>query len=119
MFLGDFKKENVPALGFRISVVDDRGKELARAYLYVMKNDLHGDPFGFIEDVFVYEFARGHGVSKKLLSYVIEVAKQEGCYKLVANSRITRPIVHKIYEDLGFSRHGYEFVLRWDLDILK
>ena len=45
--------------GFRFAVHDDTdGREVGRAFLYVLRNDLHPEPFGFVEDVFVDASAR-------------------------------------------------------------
>ena len=38
------------ACGIRFSIRSD-AEEVARAYLYVMHNDLHDAPFGLLEDV--------------------------------------------------------------------
>ena len=40
--------------GIRVRI-EDKGKDIAHAYVYILKNDLHERPFGFIEDVFVSE----------------------------------------------------------------
>ncbi|HEY3517041.1 MAG TPA: hypothetical protein VGL98_08330 [Gammaproteobacteria bacterium] len=39
-------REERPARGIRFSIAGPEG-EVARAYLYVMTNDLHAAPFGF------------------------------------------------------------------------
>lgn len=85
------------------------GKEVARAFLYIMHNELHKEPFGFMEDVFVDESLRGQGIGTKLVNKVITKAKELGCYKLVATSRHERENVHKLYEKLGFKNFGIEF----------
>ena len=41
---------------------EEGGKILGWAYLYIMFNDLHKEPFGFLENVFVEESKRGKGV---------------------------------------------------------
>ena len=89
--------------------VEKEGKEVARAYLYVLNNDLHDQPFGFMEDVYVSEELRGQGVGSQLVNTVIAEAEQRGCYKLVCTSRYAKEGVHKLYEKLGFSDHGKEF----------
>lgn len=101
-------RRNVSARGIRFSVVED-GVEVARAYLYVMNNDLHEVPFGLMEDVFVDESQRGEGLGTLLVNEVVAAAKENGCYKLVATSRDSRPKVHELYRRLGFSDHGREF----------
>ncbi|MEM7406970.1 MAG: GNAT family N-acetyltransferase [Pseudomonadota bacterium] len=98
----------VVAEGLRFSVSRD-GAEVGRAYLYLMMNDLHEEPFGFLEDVFVEESARGDGVGKQLVNEVIAAARTNGCYKLIATSRDARPRVHALYVQLGFADYGREF----------
>jgi GNAT superfamily N-acetyltransferase len=101
-------REDRPARGIRFSVADD-GREIARAYLYVLSNDLHAAPFGLLEDVFVDESQRGGGVGTALVKEIIAAARELGCYKLIATSRTSRPKVHELYERLGFEKHGVEF----------
>jgi GNAT superfamily N-acetyltransferase len=97
---------------FRLSV-EREGKEVGRAYLYLIRNDLREAPYGFMEDVFVDESCRGQGIGTELTNAVVTKAKEVGCYKLLATSRTTRPEVHALYEKLGFIKWGFEF--RMDL----
>lgn len=94
--------------GIRIAIRQD-GRELGRAYLYILRNELHDKPFGFMEDVFVDEEARGQGIGTLLVREVISQARLSGCYKLIATSRHSRKGVHKFYRRLGFSEWGAEF----------
>jgi len=98
----------INADGIRLSQTV-QGKEVGRAYLYVLRNDLHTQPFGFMEDVFVDDQHRGNGYGEALVKRVIAEAKRRGCYKLVATSRYARPRVHALYAKLGFADHGKEF----------
>ncbi|WP_249369183.1 GNAT family N-acetyltransferase [Acaryochloris marina] len=104
----DFERRNIEAKGIRISVTDN-GVEVGRAYIYLMCNDLHDQPFGLMEDVYVDESCRGNGIGSELVKQVIELAKEANCYKLIATSRISRPHVHDLYQRLGFTQHGVEF----------
>jgi GNAT superfamily N-acetyltransferase len=106
----DIAREERPARGIRFSIANEHG-EVARAYLYVMTNDLHDAPFGLLEDVFVAESERGSGLGTALVNEVIAAAREAGCYKLVATSRASRPKVHELYERLGFANYGIEFRL--------
>lgn len=87
----------------------ENGKQIGRLFLYVLKNDLHKEPFGFLEDVFVEEEYRKHGIGSQLVQKAIAEAKTIGCYKLIGNSRMASDKVHAFYERLGFKKHGYEF----------
>jgi GNAT superfamily N-acetyltransferase len=104
----DVIRQDQAAVGIRFSVSSD-GAEVAHAYLYLMHNDLHQEPFGLMEDVFVEESQRGDGLGTKLVNEVVAAAKENGCYKLIATSRDSRPKVHDLYRRLGFSDHGREF----------
>lgn len=101
-------KKTVEASGIKFFIESD-GKEVARAFLYIMRNDLKKEPFGFLEDLFVDEQLRGQGIGTELLNMVVTEAKNIGCYKLVATSRHERENVHKMYEKVGFKNFGIEF----------
>ena len=93
------------------SSIDKEGTEIARAYLYILTNDLHDAPFGFIEDVYVNSAHRGTGAGRELLNAVLTRAQAEKCYKLIATSRNdgTKQSVHDWYTRLGFRNYGIEF----------
>ncbi|MDD5177925.1 MAG: GNAT family N-acetyltransferase [Candidatus Nanoarchaeia archaeon] len=101
------KTKNIDVNGIKFYIEKD-GKEIARAYLYLMYNDLHDKPFGLLEDVFVEESLRGQGIGTELLNEVLGEARKR-CYKLICTSRYSRPRVHSLYEKLGFKDHGKEF----------
>jgi predicted GNAT family acetyltransferase len=66
----EIKRETRNAHGVRLSISHD-GREIARAYLYVMTNDLHQAPFGLLEDVYVDESHRGAGLGAILVREVV------------------------------------------------
>lgn len=101
-------REARTAEGIRFSI-KSQGTEVARAYLYLMHNDLHQEPFGLLEDVYVDEGRRGAGLGTTLVMEVISAARDAGCYKLIATSRSSRGQVHDLYRGLGFRDHGLEF----------
>jgi GNAT superfamily N-acetyltransferase len=101
----------VESRGIRFAV-QKSGQEVGRAYLYIMRNDLHQQPFGLMEDVFVNEESRGSRLGSILVERVMQAAREAGCYKLIATSRHERPRVHELYKRLGFSNHGLEFRIK-------
>jgi len=104
----EIKKKAIKGKGIKFFIEVD-GKKVGRAFLYILYNDLHKEPFGFLEDVYVDESLRGRGVGTQLLDKVINEARRKGCYKIIATSRYSRERVHKLYERLGFKRQGIEF----------
>lgn len=89
--------------------IEEQNKEVARAFLYIMKNDLHLGPFGLMEDVFVDKLFRGKGFGRILVKEIIGEAKKQNCYKLICTSRYSNEKVHNLYEKLGFKNQGIEF----------
>jgi len=63
-------------------------KTVGRIYLYIIKNDLHKRPYGFLEDLFVDEAVRGKGFGQKLIEVAIAEAKKRKFYKIVGTSRM-------------------------------
>lgn len=93
--------------------IEEEGKEIARAWLYVLRNNLHAEPFAFLEDIFVEQEFRGQGHGSNLAKLAVDEAKARGCYKLIFTARNIKPEVQKLYLKLGFKDWGKEF--RMDL----
>lgn len=93
--------------------IKDGQQVQGRAFLYLIYNDLHAEPYGLMENVFVYESQRGKGIGSQLVRLVVAEAKALGCYKLVATVRMSKGVVCSWYEKFGFKNHGVEF--RMDL----
>jgi len=102
------KIKKISGKGFKILILE-KNKEIARAFLYILTNDLHKKPFGLVEDVFVKENYRNKGYGAKIMKVLIKEAKKNGCYKLICTSRFSRPKTHRFYKKLGFEKYGYEF----------
>lgn len=100
------------AYAVKITAQED-GKEVGRTFLYVLYNDLHTEPFGFLEDVFVEEAFRGQKIGSQLVELAVAEAKKNGCYKLIFTTRHFKPEVQAWYRKLGFTDWGSEF--RMDL----
>jgi len=104
--------QELKASAVRLSVREGE-TEIARAFLYLINNNLHDKPYGLLEDVFVQEAFRSQGYGKKIVQAAIAEAKKRGCYKLIGTSRYEREKVHQFYQELGFNDYGKEF--RMDL----
>ena len=100
--------KKIKSEGIRISA-EDGGKEIGRIFLYILKNDLRKESFGYMEDIFVDENYRKKGIGSKLIEEVIKLAKEKKCYKIVATSRYKSENVHRLYKKLGFEDFGKEF----------
>jgi GNAT superfamily N-acetyltransferase len=93
--------------------IEKNQKLIGRAYLYLIKNDLHENPYGLLEDLYVEEEFRHQGLGSSLVKAAIIEAKKKKCYKLIATSRNSNKMAHSLYTKLGFFDYGKEF--RMDL----
>ena len=103
----EFKKENKEGA---VKVIAEKdGNTLGRVYLYFIYNDLHKEPYGLLEDLYVEPDYRKQGLGGDLTKKAIEIAKEKGCYKILGTSRYARKEVHRFYKRLGFEDYGIEF----------
>lgn len=102
----------VPASGYKFVLHDDEGGELGSVYLFIMSSK-PGAQFGLMENLFIDEKYRGQGLGTQLIQAVIDLAKQEKCYKLICTSRYTKEKVHHLYAKTGFLDWGKEFRLNF------
>jgi GNAT superfamily N-acetyltransferase len=80
--------------------------------LLIMDNLAHnGQPSGIVEDVVVDFDYRSKGIGRKMMEYAMGICKGKGCYKLSLSSNISRNKAHDFYENLGFKKHGYSFLI--------
>jgi GNAT superfamily N-acetyltransferase len=64
-----------------------------------------------IEDVAVDPACQGRGIGRAMMHHARELCREAGCYKLVLSSNLKREEAHRFYDALGFSRHGYSFLV--------
>jgi len=106
----EYIERQIQTKAFRLCIKDDNSKqEMARAFIFLIYNDLHERPYALLEDVYVSEQFRSKGLGKKIVKQAIEKAKELNCYKILATSRQARKLAHKMYLDLGFTEHGKVF----------
>lgn len=104
----DIQEQQIQTTGVKF-VARDGDEEMGHVYLYLIHNDLHDEPAGYIEDMYVDEAHRRKRVGSALLNSLIAKAKELGCYKIVGTSRESKPMVHEWYERSGFSKYGFAF----------
>lgn len=89
--------------------LQQEGKEIGRVWVYFIYNNLHEQPYAYIEDLYVEESFRGKSFGTKLMQAALEEARRKNCYKVIATSRYEREKVHEFYRKLGFEEYGKEF----------
>jgi GNAT superfamily N-acetyltransferase len=97
---------------YALYIAKIKDKIIGTFELLIMDNIAHkGAPSGIVEDVVVDKDYRSKGIGKKMMEYAMEICRENGCYKLTLSSSILRERAHSFYEDLGFARHGYSFLI--------
>jgi len=88
------------------------GQALGTLTLFVLPLLAHRTaPAALVEDVAVHPSAQGQGIGRRLIHEAMEIASAAGCYKLALSSNEKREAAHAFYDNLGFQRHGFSFVV--------
>lgn len=97
--------------GVRTIVVCVHDTIIGTGSIFIETKFLHnGGKVGHIEDVAIASDYKKMGMGKIIMNYLIDIARQDGCYKVILNCS---PDVVEFYEKFGFKKHEYE--MRLDL----
>lgn len=89
---------------FAIYLLEDAGRAAASCYLNVIPNlTRSARPYAVIENVITEAALRGQGVGKRLMSEVLAVAWERGCYKAMLQTGSSQASTHAFYRACGFS----------------
>ena len=89
-----------------IIVAEINGKVIGTTTLLIEPKFIHqGGIVGHIEDVVVSKEFQGKKIGKKIIKYVLELAKNHGCYKTILDCSDD---VKAFYEEIGFKYHSNE-----------
>ena len=67
----------------------------------------------YIDDLCVQEDARGENIGRQIYDYVLDIARQSGCYNVTLNVWECNPVAKKFYEKCGLQvqKTGLEKIL--------
>ena len=89
-----------------IVVAEINEKIVGSTTLLIEPKFIHeGGIVGHIEDVVVSKEFQGEKIGKKIIKYVLELAKNHGCYKTILDCSDD---VKVFYEEIGFKYHSNE-----------
>ncbi|KEQ56334.1 glucosamine-phosphate N-acetyltransferase protein [Marine Group I thaumarchaeote SCGC AAA799-E16] len=95
---------------YMIAVAEIDGKVVGSTTLLIEQKFIHnGGRVGHIEDVVVDKNFQGQKIGEKIMKYLLEIAKKQGCYKTILDCTDD---VKPFYEKLGFKQVANE--LRFD-----
>ncbi|PIR04318.1 MAG: GNAT family N-acetyltransferase [Candidatus Magasanikbacteria bacterium CG11_big_fil_rev_8_21_14_0_20_39_34] len=100
------KREDSYAIEFNI---EEDGKTVGFAFVVIIQNNRHKEPYALLENVYVDPEYRGKGYAKELLKSIMKKVKELDCYKFIATSRYSNEGVHEWYKKVGFEDWGKEF----------
>ena len=89
--------------------LEEEGKVLGWAFVYIILQDRHAEPYAYLENVYIEQKYRSRGLGSKLVELAIAEAEERGCYKIIGTSKTEKTLVHDFYEKHGFRKMGYEF----------
>ena len=94
-----------------IYLLEEAGRTCASCYLNVIPNlTRSAQPYAVIENVITDEALRGRGMGKMLMSEVLAIAWERGCYKAMLQTGSKKESTHAYYRACGFSgddKKGY------------
>lgn len=86
-------------------VLEVDGRVVGTLTVYILANLSHGArPFAVVENVVTDAAVRGRGWGRLLMAHAEELARRQGCYRIVLTSHRRRTDAHRFYERLGFQR---------------
>ena len=93
-----------------IIIAELNGEIIGTTTLLVEPKFIHQGGFvGHIEDVVVSKEFQGQKIGEKIIKFVLQIAKNQGCYKTILDCSDD---VKSFYEEIGFKQHSNE--LRFD-----
>jgi ribosomal protein S18 acetylase RimI-like enzyme len=96
-----------------VATIDEQ--VLATADLLIVANlTHHGEPWAIVENVVVAARAHRRGIGRALMSKLIEVAEEAGCYKVQLLSGRRREAAHALYRAIGMEAVAEGFKLYLD-----
>ncbi len=94
--------------GYQLAYLQEKEKVVAVAGFRIARN-LWMDKHLYIDDLVTAESERSKGYGERLLKWLRDLAKKEGCFYLHLDSGTHRERAHKFYFQQGFTIASYHF----------
>lgn len=110
-FQDRLKEIEARAPDYHIAVIEDleTSQIVATGTLFVERKILRSCGLvGHVEDVVVASSKRGHHLGKKIVTELVRVAKEAGCYKVILDCAESNA---RFYETCGFTRKEVQMAL--------
>lgn len=67
-------------------------------------------PIAELDELFILESYRKHGIGKQLMEHIELTAREHNCYRLYIESSYRFKGAHAFYEKIGYTNYGYHFM---------
>lgn len=102
-----FIKDNLETGRSRVYLLfDDDGTAVGFSQLYPMYCSIAMKPTYYLSDLFISSASRRQGYARCLMSYLTEVFKAEGVYRLTLDTARTNQPAQRLYESLAYEREN-------------
>lgn len=92
----------------KIIVIEYNNKIIASGTILIENKVIHGiNRVAHIEDIVICNTSRGLGLGKQLIHFLINIAKEEDCYKVILNCKKEYA---GFYEKCGLVNHAIQMV---------
>ncbi len=100
--------------GYHILIGETGGQAVSSVTLVVVQNLTHNlRPYALIENVVTHAGHRGKGYATALMARAADIARENGCYKIMLMTGSKRESTLSFYERCGYSRYDKTgFILR-------
>lgn len=92
-----------------IYVAEDKNKLVGLATFSIRSVVRFPQPIAQLDELFVLEQYRKHGIGKSFIDVLETKAKELNCCNIYIESRSDLKPAHQFYENLGYKKSGYYF----------
>jgi len=98
---------NISSQNSYIYVIEENNQIIATGKIFIEQKS-HGSKMGNIQDVVTDNNYRKFGNGKRIINQLVEIGKQNGCYKIVLNCNAENI---EFYQKCGFKQKGVEMCI--------
>ena len=102
------------APGYHIVVAEEGEELVSTCTLLIVPNLTHqGRPYGLIENVVTHPAHRGKGLATGCLNFARQLAREQGCYKLMLMTGSKRQSTLRFYQKAGYRADQKTAFVQW------
>lgn len=89
-------------------------KMVSSCVVIIIKNLTHGQrPYALVENVITHSRYRGRGYATEILNFARNLARKNGCYKIMLMTGSKEESILEFYERAGYNREDKTAFIQW------